>query len=157
MGKMENLKDNKSPLSNISKENPFRVPNHYFDDFSARLQSRIEAEKSIVPDQPNRFIRILKPALGLAASFALIFLLVYWPVKTFTPNQSAENQTEESNFTYMDYINSLYDAGNDFSLYASEEESNGTSVTDEDIADYIPSQYSEFALYAGIYAESYNE
>jgi hypothetical protein len=155
MGKMDNKQDKNSPLSNISKENPFRVPNHYFDDFSARLQAKIEAESEIVPDQPNRFIRILKPALGLAASFALIFLLVYWPVKTFTPNQSAENQAEESNLTYMDYINSLIEEGDDFSFYALfNDESEGTSVIDDDIADIVPVRKSEFELYAETY---YNE
>ena len=152
---MDNLQDKKSPLSNISNENPFRVPNHYFDDFSARLQAKIEAESEIVPDQPNRFIRILKPALGLAASFALIFLLVYWPVKTFTPNQSAKNQTEESDLTYMDYVNSLIEEGDDFSFYALfDDQSEGTIVTDEDIADFIPAvQGSEFELYAESYFE----
>ena len=134
---MDNKQDKKSTLSNISNENPFRVPNQYFDDFSARLQARIEAEKEVVPDQPNRFIRILKPALGLAASFALIFLLVYWPVKTFTPNQSAENQAEESSLTYMDYINSLIDDGDEFSYYA-DNESEGITISDEDIADFVP-------------------
>lgn len=154
---MDNIKDKKSTLSNQSKETPFRVPDRYFDDFSARLQTRIEGESRIVPNQPNRFIRILKPALGLAASFALIFLLVYWPVKTFTPNQSAENQAEDSNLTYWDYINSIYDAGDVFSLYA-DGESEGTIITDEDMADYIPAaQYSEFEVYAGLYAESLNE
>jgi hypothetical protein len=119
------------------------------------LQAKIEAESEIVPDQPNRFIRILKPALGLAASFALIFLLVYWPVKTFTPNQSAENQAEESNLTYMDYINSLIEEGDDFSFYALfNDESEGTSVIDDDIADIVPVRKSEFELYAETY---YNE
>jgi len=149
---MDNLKDKNSPLSNISKENPFRVPDQYFDNFSARLQTRIEAETSIVPDQPNRFIRILKPALGLAASFALIFLLVYWPIKTFTPTQSAENQTEDSGLSYMDYVKSLVEEDDDMSFYALfDNESNETAISDEDIADYIPVHTSEFELYAESY------
>ena len=149
---MDNLKDKNSPLSNTSNENPFRVPNHYFDDFSARLQTRIEAESEIAPNQPNRFIRILKPALGLAASFALVFLLVYWPIKTFTPNQSAKNVTEEPSLSYMDYVNSLIEEKDDFSFYALFEDLSGdTDISDEDIANYIPSQASEFELYAESY------
>ena len=149
---MNNLKDKNSPLSNITKENPFRVPNHYFDNFSARLQTRIEAEKVIVPDQPNRFIRILKPALGLAASLALIFLLVYGPGKTFTTNHLAKNQAEETNLSYLDYVNSLIEEKGDFSFYALfDDQSNETDISDEDIANYIPNQASEFELYAETY------
>ena len=149
---MNNLKDKNSPLSNITKENPFQVPNHYFDNFSARLQTRIEAEKDIVPDQPNQFIRILKPALGLAASLALIFLLVYGPGKTFTANHLAKNQAEETNLSYLDYVNSLIEEKGDFSFYALfDDQSNETDISDEDIANYIPNQASEFELFAETY------
>ncbi len=149
---MDKLKNKSPELSNMSKENPFRVPDRYFDDFSARLQNRIEAERNIVPNRPTRFIKFLKPALSLAASFALVALLVYGPIKIFTPHQSADNQTEESNLSYMEYINALIEEGDDFSYYAqSEEQGNGSEISDEDIANYIPSHTSAFELYAETY------
>lgn len=150
---MDKIKNKSQQLSNIPNKNPFRVPDGYFDDFSARLQHRIDAEKIIVPSQRNRFIRILKPALSLAASLALIALLVYGPVKIFNPkSQSADNQTEESNLSYMEYINSIIEEGDDFSYYASEEQNNESEISDEDIANYVPAHTSAFELYA----ESYN-
>ncbi len=150
---MDNLKNKSSQLSNMTKENPFRVPDSYFDDFSARLQYKIEAERNIIPSRPNRFIRVLKPALGLAASFALIALLVYGPIKVFNPkSQSADNRTEESNLSYMEYINTLIEEGNDFSYYAqSEEQSNELEISGEDIANYVPTHTSAFELYAETY------
>ena len=151
---MNNLQDKNSPLSNLSKENPFRVPNHYFDDLSARLQARIDAEKVIVPDhQPNRFIKILKPALGLAASFALIFLLVYWPIKKFTPNQSAKNQTEESNLTDEEYMNAILKEMDEYSFYALFDDSpEESSLSEEEIANFIRANSSNYELYAETYS-----
>jgi len=80
-------------LSKIKKENPFRVPDNYFDDFSARLAVKLEAEKEVLPQPKNPIIRYLKPVLGLAASFALIFMLVYWPLKSFLPQYFAKSET----------------------------------------------------------------
>ena len=82
---MDELKEIAPKLSKMKQESPFGVPDNYFDDFSARLQMKIETEKTILPNQQNRIIQFLKPAIGLAASFALIFMLVYWPLKSFTP------------------------------------------------------------------------
>ena len=152
MGKMDNLKNKSPQLSNMPKENPFQVPDNYFDDFSARLQEKIEADRTIILNHPNRFIKILKPALGIAASFALIALMVYGPIRNFTQNKSAQNQTEESSLSYMEYINTLIQDGDDFSYYAqSVEQANESGISDEDIAAYIPAHTSEFELFAETY------
>ena len=41
---MDELKHIAPGLSKMARENPFRTPPHYFDDFPARLQMKIEAE-----------------------------------------------------------------------------------------------------------------
>jgi len=42
---MNELKNTGRGLSDIRKGNPFEVPDRYFEDFSARLNDRIHAEK----------------------------------------------------------------------------------------------------------------
>lgn len=145
---MEELKNKSSQLSNMPKENPFRVPDHYFDDFSARLQSKIEAEKIIVPYRRNRFIQIIKPALGLAASFALIFLLVYWPIKTLVPNKTASNQSGDAYISDMEYMNAIEEM-DDYTFFALlNEPSNSSKMSTEDIANYLQANSSEYEIYA---------
>ena len=149
---MDNLKNKSPQLSNMPNENPFRVPEHYFDDFSARLQNRIDAERITVPNRPNRFIRILKPALGLAASFALIALLVYGPVKVFSPNRSAENQSNESSLSDIEYMNTLIKDMDEYSFYALFNESSSSSnMNDDEIANYLQANISEYDM---LYAET---
>ena len=64
-------------LERLKSERVFRVPENYFDNFSERLKTRIEAESKPVP----RFswLIYLKPALGVAAVLAIAFLFVKLP------------------------------------------------------------------------------
>ena len=61
----------------ILRKNPFRVPEGYFDGMEDRLMARIAAEEA-EPVRTGRPVwRILKPALTLAATFAIIFGMGY--------------------------------------------------------------------------------
>lgn len=139
--------------SKIDKELPFRVPENYFDDFSARLQSKLYTEGEALPQQRKGVIRYLKPALGLAASFALIFMLVYWPLKSFLPEYIARTHTTIQQDTEMEeYMPSLeqIDENSFFSFIA--ETVAGTEETeadfnDEELLSYISSNVSEYELY----------
>lgn len=73
---------------------PFDVPAGYFESFEDRLEARIQAlnEK---PNSRRTIIRTLKPVLGLAASFVLVFLLVKYPISLLLNKQVAEQQTSE--------------------------------------------------------------
>lgn len=67
-------------LEKMKKQNPFVVPENYFNEFSEHLTQRINAEE----EHKSVFRKVyvfLKPAIGLAASLILIFLLVYSPLK----------------------------------------------------------------------------
>lgn len=146
---MNELKKIAPKLSKMKKELPFNVPDHYFDDFSARLHSKLDADEVALPKQKNRMIRLLKPALGLAASFLLIFMLVYWPIKSFLPNHLAKNNaqtetkiTEED--TYMAVIERL-DETSFFGLL--EEPAREESFNDEELMNYISSNMSNYDLY----------
>ena len=53
---MDELEKIAPELSKIKKENPFRAPDNYFDDFSARLQMKLEAEKTGITKNQNKII-----------------------------------------------------------------------------------------------------
>lgn len=145
---MDELKKIAPELSKIKKENPFRVPENYFEDFSARLQVRLEAEKAGVPKNQNRVIQFLKPAIGLAAGFALIFTLSYWPLRIFTPSEQAKNITtvnSESEMLYASWVEGI----DENSFYAMLENPNGSvDFTDDDLADFVNTNSSEYDIYS---------
>ena len=143
---MDELKKISPELSKLKKENPFRTPDKYFDDFSAQLQMKLEAEKKSVPIQQNRIIRFLKPAIALAASFTIIFMLVYWPLKTFVPSEVANN-TEILNMNEMEYRNNIegIDENSFYSLL--EEKTTSIEFSDEDLISYVNTNVSEYEIY----------
>ena len=70
--------------------NPFRVPEGYFETLEDRVEVRInESERKISGGQ--KLITLMKPVLGLAASFALAFLLIYYPISKILPWYTARH------------------------------------------------------------------
>lgn len=145
---MKELENIAPELSKIKKENPFRVPENYFEDFSARLQSKIDAEQNAVPGRRNNIIRYLKPAIGLAAGFALVFSLAYWPLKTLTPNRIAENNVQEMSVNDMLFASAV--EGIDENSFYELLESRGEEeqLSDEDLASYVNTNVSEYEIYS---------
>lgn len=150
---MDELKNSTPEISKIKKEPPFKVPENYFGDFSARLHSRLESENNLDPQEKKGIVRYLKPVLGMAASFALIFMLVYWPLKSFLPGYMAETTTvieqENEMDTYMPSIERI-DENSFFSLIVetisgTEEAEEG--FNDEELLNYISANVSDYELY----------
>jgi hypothetical protein len=138
--------------SKINKELPFRVPENYFDDFSSRLHSKLETETD-VPQNKGRVIRMLKPILGLAASFALIFMLVYWPIKSFLPDYLAKTEQNIEIITieedsYISYVERI-DENSFFALIRGVFTSDDAEddFTDEDLLNYLSANISDYDLY----------
>lgn len=147
---MDELKKIAPELSKLKKENPYRTPEYYFDDFSARLQMQIEAEKRASKPNKVNFIQILKPALGLAASFALIFMLVYVPLKTFVPhkmNTVAESSNELDN-GILNYIEDIDESA--FVTLLNESESNETEFSEDELALYVSANFSDYEIYENL-------
>lgn len=145
---MKELEKIAPELSKIKKENPFRVPENYFDDFSARLQVKLDAEQNAVPVKKNNIIRYLKPAIGLAAGFALVFSLAYWPLKTLTPNQTAENDVQEISVSDMLFASAVegIDVNSFYELL--EKPAENEQLSDEDLANYVNTNVSEYEIYS---------
>ena len=144
---MDNLNNKKPDLSKFKREYPFGIPDNYFDDFSARLKIRLEEEKKISPKQKNRIIQFLKPAIGLAAGFALIVMLAYWPFKSNLPNQLANNTNQESELNEDEHL-SLVESIDENSFYALlDEPATSVEFSDEDLINYVSSNISEYEIY----------
>ncbi|SHJ68255.1 hypothetical protein SAMN05444280_12627 [Tangfeifania diversioriginum] len=148
---MSELKNDAPKLSEIKKEHPFRVPDNYFEDFSSRLHTRLETEKQALPNPKSRIIRLLKPAIGLAASFILVFLLVFWPLKSFLPSYMAKNNsaietttTEED--TYLSILEKI-DENSFFALLSESSDEEINDFNDEELMSYVSSNFSEYEIY----------
>lgn len=146
---MDELKNNAPKLSQIEKGNPFGKPDHYFDDFSARLQARMEAEAQSSVPKRSRIFQLLKPALGLAASFALVLMLVYVPLRLLMPkekNQHAEvSDTTDANF--LNIIEKIDEVSFVALLNDNDSENDFTS---DDLAMYVSANFSDYELYENL-------
>jgi len=134
---------NKDLLDGIPKDNPFKVPDGYFESFAERIQERIE-NKPVVQGKRKDFIRVIKPVLWLAASFLLVMLLVQFPIKTFFPNYQAENDSIENMDESVISIASL-DDDNFYDLLS--EDLNSESVEQEVLTDYLSTELSDLDIY----------
>lgn len=70
MGKEDNI------LKKAGTDNPFSVPDHYFEDFSRNLMAKLpEKEPLPLPEEPTLWQRV-KPWIYMAAMFCGIMLSV---------------------------------------------------------------------------------
>ena len=98
---MNNLNEILNSNKNGPQKAPFDVPEGYFETLEDRLVAQIEALEE-KPNTRQTIIRILKPVIGLAASFLLILILVKYPLNKFTTQitnrQHVNIPTEDDNY-----------------------------------------------------------
>jgi len=83
-------------------QNPFRTPDNYFESLEDRIMGNIKVPKT-KKSSSTKIIRFLKPVLGIAASFTLIFMLGYYSINTFMLEDTAT--TELTNPDSTDLLN----------------------------------------------------
>lgn len=139
--------------SKIKKELPFKVPKNYFDDFSARLQFKLHEETDLPEKNRSGIIRYLKPALGLAASFLLIIILVYWPISTFLPQYLARTQAVHENNHEEDLFFPSVEAIDENAFYALiidviyNDDEPEVEYNDEDLLSYLGPHVSDYEIF----------
>jgi len=143
---MKDLSKIAPKLSKIKKECPFGVPPNYFDDFNAKLQAKIEAEIKPAKHRPV-LIRYLKPAIGIAASLAIIFMLVYLPLNKMNVTQTATTDSEYIGFSleneYIAFLENI-DVNTFLSVIENGEED---PVSDEGFLNYLCDNLSDYDIY----------
>ncbi len=156
MDKKNNIEDILS--SQELKENPFGVPKGYFDTMKLEVMKKISAmgpmeQEEVEPAAPVTFIAYLKPAISLAAVFAIVFGMGYGVMKitdTYTPETELigeENVTLTDEEEFISILNitleDIYTADNH-----PHEEASGTIILDEEVIEQylIDSGYPSTAI-----------
>lgn len=136
-----------------SKDNPFRTPEGYLDSLEDRLMARIAAEtaEEASSKQQKPVWRILKPALTLAAMFALIFGMGYGVLSlTHTLDRGTDTAAEG----YASAEEELIHPVSLINYYQSAEPEEAVEFDEETLISYLASELS-WADLADIYAQSY--
>ncbi|MGQ8336469.1 hypothetical protein ACUNWD_07945 [Sunxiuqinia sp. A32] len=150
---MNEQKNIESPLSGIPKKNPFEVPENYFETLQDKIEARIDAE-NLTLSKKQQVIRILKPVLSMAASFALVFLLVYYPLNRFLPDYLAKkeisNYNEAINTSEDDLIFSYLSISEHsiYEIFGDKEEQINNEVSEEEVLDYLTIAMNETEIFA---------
>jgi len=148
MARMDDLKNIAPELSKLKKEVPFNTPKNYFDDFSARMQTRMETERQAKPEQKTKIIQLLKPFIGLAASFALIFLLVYVPVKTFVNSEITDVATNTGTINSDSELLNIVERLDESSFFdLLEETETNNEFTSDELALYVDANFTDYEIF----------
>lgn len=151
---MKEKKDIWTELQNPPSKAPFKVPEGYFDSLEDRIEARISEETEQVSSQ-GKLIRMLKPVLAMAASFALIFLLVYYPLSVFLPSylaKTSQGPVEKTNTLSEDELLFSYFSTSAHSLYDffGDEEEVQEEVDAEELLDYLSTEMNETEIFASL-------
>lgn len=137
------------------KKNPFLTPDHYFDTIEDRVMGKIEQEvKKQTTSGANKIYRLLKPALGLAASFAIVFMLAYYPLKYFSPKSMAKTETpDSSSLDKMDAYSlsfSLIDENSLAHAIFDDEKATQAEINPEEVLAYLSTEMTDLEIYTEI-------
>lgn len=109
----------------IGKENPFRVPEGYFESFASEVMNNLpEKEKAETPRKPTTWEKV-RPLLYMAAMFVGAMLIIRIASSHYTPGVDAAADEEidrEVEYINMAMENSMMD---DYSLYVYLTDSDG--------------------------------
>jgi hypothetical protein len=72
-------------LKDISKQNPFKIPENYFEEVNRKILSETAGYDSGV--QKKSIIRRLRPYLAVAASIAVLIVFSYTAIHLFNPSE----------------------------------------------------------------------
>jgi hypothetical protein len=150
MYKKENIE---SDFSERSKSNPFRTPEGYFDTVEDRIMGAITHSEKPKHNSPQ-IIRFLKPALTLAASLAMVYFMVYFPVNYLKTKSTAQTEvTDSANSDIFDAYSlsfSLIDDNTLVNTIYSEDANPNSNINSDDMLAYISSGMNDIEIYSEI-------
>jgi len=134
------------------KKNPFRTPEGYFDSLEDRIMRGTEPLKK-TKSTSTRIIQFIKPALGLAASFLLVGLLVYSPIKTLLLKNGTKSEVAQSTASDLldDYSLNLASIDDNALVNAIfSDELNTTTLDPDEVLAYLSSDLNDVEIYSEI-------
>ena len=139
---MDDKKKIKTELSKIKKENPFIVPEGYFDNFSSRLGDKIHTSEA--PGFYEKYVLTVKPYLAIAAFFAgvvilgIVFYNVFFQgnnIRELKPDEIVELINEDAYYLSEESILEIITVNNAGAGDEKEDDS-GENLTNE-VIDYL--------------------
>ena len=136
MSMNEQIKNNDFP-GEAGKELPFKAPDGYFDQFTERLQSRMQQEKQL--SWMGRTYQLIRPQLAMAAIIIGFVVISYTGIRIILNDRITEPSIMEIAYALDDY---LYDMDDELLISTIIEEEieigwiNGGYESD-DIMDYL--------------------
>lgn len=123
---------NKNELPEFSKENPFMIPENYFDDFYLRLQSRISKKESFF----KRYSVFFKISFSYLSMAVLALALVFMFNKIFYKEKPL-NFSKPNNEIILSEVNNISD--NDITEFLCDENAKTSTqkVSKDDIIYYL--------------------
>ncbi len=148
--KDENIENLFGNLKNI---HPFKVPESYFETFADRLMVKIEEEEQ--PIKKRSLFLYLKPIMTMAASFALVMLLVYVPINKFFPSGKGYITQQQLNNEPIDTVDvlptaliSYFSESQFMSAISDMADLESDTLSTDSLADYIAANYTDYDIIA---------
>ena len=140
-------------LGNFKKGLPFRIPENYFENFSGRLMTRIEAEEQA--HKRGSISIYVKPILMIAASFVLVLMVVSGLFQKSNPSRKAYLSNNKSNTELIDSADfvpttliSDFSEGQFLAAVSDMKEMESDTIQSDRLGDFIASNYSEYEIIA---------
>ena len=128
-------KQTEQELFGVNKNNPFRVPDNYFDNLPEKIQVNIHARENAVSKPITRIIDYIKPHLALAAAI-LGFALIGYTGFRYLINKNSDSQIRNREIAeYIDFYSN--DVDNTLIMELLEEQEQQFIETDEDLSEEI--------------------
>ena len=128
-------KQTEQELFGVNKNNPFRVPDNYFDNLPEKIQVNIHARENAVSKPITRIIDYIKPHLALAAAI-LGFALIGYTGFRYLINKNSDSQIRNREIAeYIDFYSN--DVDNTLIMELLEEQKQQSIETDEDLSEEI--------------------
>lgn len=135
------------------RQNPFKTPDSYFESLEDRIMGNIN-NKAKKKNSSAQIIRFLKPALGIAASITLFYMLAYQPINSFLLKGTAN--TEQTDAITSDTLNdysynlSSIDENSLIDAIFTDETSNFTETNPDEFLAYLSSGLNDVEIYSEI-------
>jgi len=136
------------------KMQPFRTPDHYFESIEDRVMGSIEFEaKKKTASGSRKIFQLLKPVLGLAASFTIVYMLAYYPFKyasqkTIVKSEIADTTTSQEEMDAYSLNLSLIDENSLVNTLFGDQTVTTTEINPDEVLAYLSTEMTDLEIYS---------
>lgn len=115
-------------LSNMKKNDAFKVPDNYFENLSDKVQNKIEQEESEKP----KLIQLLKPYIWMAASIVVMVFIARIVLTNAVPEDYKIQKLSQTETTVSD-TQSIITSLDDIDWFSDDSE----DITSDELIEYL--------------------